>query len=151
MAGDAESLSTVDLAPFMREEGCVVGEEPTAEQVAVAAEINAVCAGSGFLYLKNFGVSEAIVAEAFDQCKRLFALGDDAKVRIKPYAPETNTGFSKFASEALNTRRPPDLKEAFNVRCREHFENDYAGMPEGWGRDYYAFSRRRRRPVSMII
>ena len=132
-ADEKQSLSSVDFAPFMVDAGVIVGEAPTAEQLAVAAEINAVCAGNGFLYLKNFGVSEDIVRDAFDKSKRLFALTDDAKAGLKPYAPSTNTGFSKFATEALNTQRPPDLKEAFNVRCKEHFTNDYTGMPEGQG------------------
>ena len=130
-ADERESLPCVDFGPFMRDEGCVVGDEPTAEQLAVAAQINATCEGNGFLYLRNFGVTEDVVEDAFDKSKQLFAMSDETKAGLKPYAPSTNTGFSKLATEALNTQRPPDLKEAFNVKNKEHFTNDYTGMPEG--------------------
>ena len=130
---DQKTLASVDFAPFMLDEGCVVGDAPTPTQLACAAEINTVCLENGFLYLKNFGVTDQDVEEAFAKSKQLFALSDDAKAAVKPYSPATNTGLSKMATEALNTARPPDLKEAFNVRSSDHFDNDYAGTPEGQG------------------
>lgn len=131
MTADEKALPSVDFSPFLLDEGCVVGDDPTAEQLATAAEINAVCLEKGFFYLKNFGVDEIDVDDAFSKSKQLFGMSDVAKAAVRPFAPSTNTGFSMFATEALNTERPPDLKEAFNVRSRDHFTNDYAGTPEG--------------------
>jgi isopenicillin N synthase-like dioxygenase len=102
-----------------------------------------VCSNNGFLYLKNFGLQDSDVDEAFAKSKQLFEMSDEAKAAVKPYSPATNTGFSKYATEALNTERPPDLKEAFNVRSRDHFANDYGGTPEGQGRGHICILKHR--------
>ena len=131
--GDSPQLSTVDFSPFLLNQGCVVGDEPTAAQLHTASQINAACMTDGFLYLTDFGVTDADVDEAFAQVKRLFVLSDDVKDgALKPYAPSTITGFSKFASEVANSKRPSDLKEAFNTRSREVHANDYNGTPDGF-------------------
>jgi isopenicillin N synthase-like dioxygenase len=134
MNGGNSELPTVSLASFIGEcGGCVVGDEPTPEQRLTAGQIDAVFRRHGFLYLTDFGVSEEDVRVVFNNMKRLFALNDEEKAKLSKFDPRTNTGFSKFAAEALNTLRPPDLKESFNIRSRKHYTNDYTGTPEGFG------------------
>ena len=87
-----------------------MGDEPTPEQRLTAGQIDAVFRRHGFLYLTDFGVSEEDVRVVFNNMKRLFALNDEEKAKLSKFDPRTNTGFSKFATEALNTLRPPDLK-----------------------------------------
>jgi len=71
-------------------------------------------------YLDNFGVSAADVTDAFMRSKQLFALSDEEKAALAPYTV-TNTGFSQLATQRLNTRRPPDLKEAEGeCQCSPH-------------------------------
>ena len=134
MTVGSADLPTVSLAPFVGDcGGCVAGKDPTPEQRHTARQIDDVFREHGFLYLTDLGVGEDDVRTVFDHMKRLFALSDGEKDRLSAYNPRTNTGFSKFATEALNSRRAPDLKESFNIRSRRHYANDYGGTPEGFG------------------
>ena len=70
------------------------------------------------------------LAAAFAASTELFALPDEHKLsQLSRIAPQTNTGYSPFAFENLNRSRPPDLKEAFNVR---RAGNNYTGVPDGF-------------------
>ena len=126
----AAVISTIDLTPFLSDTGCVVGEPPTEEQCAVAAAIDAACRDHGFVHVVNFGVSRELEAAAFAAASTLFALPDETKSgTLSRITPKTNMGYSPFAFEALNRNRPPDLKEAYNVRSPSVHSNDFAGCP----------------------
>ena len=82
----------------------------------------------GFVHVINFGVSPATEAAAFAASSALFAQPETHKLeKLARITPQTNTGFSPFAFEALNRARPPDLKEAFNVRDPTIHSNDWSG------------------------
>lgn len=134
MTAGCADLPTVSLAPFIGDcGGCVAGNDPTPGQRLAAGSIDRAFREHGFLYLTDLGVDEEDVRGVFDMMKRLFALSDGEKARLSEYDPKTNIGFSKFATEALNTHRRPDLKESFNIRSRRHYANDYTGTPDGFG------------------
>ena len=115
--------------PFMRDEGVTVGAAPTAAQAAVAAQIDAAF-GDGFVHLVNFGLTPELEAAAFAASTELFALPEEHKLsELSRIAPQTNTGYSPFAFENLNRSRPPDLKEAFNVRAGSGHVTSFAGCP----------------------
>ena len=44
-------LTRVDFAPFQVDEGVMIGEEPTAGQLAVARQIDELNRAHGFMYL----------------------------------------------------------------------------------------------------
>ena len=44
-------LTRVDFAPFQVDEGVMIGEEPTAGQLAVARQIDELNRGTGFMYV----------------------------------------------------------------------------------------------------
>ena len=137
------SLPTVDFSAFMSDEGVVVGDEPTAAQLSCAARINEVCRDdTGFLYMTNFGITDEDVADAFSKSAALFALGDDEKAKLNPYDPVTNLGFSAFASEALNARRPADLREGFKYKNNDVFDNVMRGTPAGFAETCEGFYRK---------
>jgi len=119
------ALPVVDLSAFMADEGCMVGEAPTEEQLAVAAQIDAIMQEHGFMYLENFGVVDEEVASAFDAGKRLFDAG-----ALAPYTTEKNIGFTSFGKQNINHRRPKDLCETFTIKSPHMFDNDYRGSPE---------------------
>ena len=137
----APSLPTVDFSAFMSDEG-VVGDEPTAAQLSCAAHINDTCTDNGFLYLTNFGISDEDVADAFAKSAALFALSGDEKTKLNPYDPVTNLGFSAFASEALNARRPADLREGFKYKNKDVFDNGMDGTPPGFADTCEGFYRK---------
>ena len=43
-------VATVDLSPFMADEGVVVGAAPTASQLAGAKAIDLACRDTGFMF-----------------------------------------------------------------------------------------------------
>ena len=74
-----------------------------------------------------------MVEEAFGAAQTLFALPLEHKLgEFKPITPETNTGYAPYGKETLNRTRPPDLKEAYNVRRPELGLNDFKGTPPGF-------------------
>ena len=121
---------TVDLSPFMRDEGVVIGEPPTTAQLAAAATIDRGCRVHGFMHVTNFGLSDDLQRRAFAASRELFALPEEVKHQtLSRISPKTNMGYAPFAYEQLNRARAADLKEAFNVRCPRVHNNDFTGAP----------------------
>lgn len=128
----AAEVPTVDFGPFMRDEGVVIGEEPTQAQLEVARKIDESCRGSAFLHLTNFGVSPDLQGAAFRESAALFAM-EDKEEKLTRIHPSTNTGYSPFLSENINrARKDPERKEAFNVRFPPHHRNNLSGCPPGF-------------------
>lgn len=129
----ASTIPTVDLSSFSVDEGVMAGDEPTPSQAEAAAQINDACRRHGFVHVLNFGLSPATEASAFAAAAALFAQPEQHKLdMLARITPKTNTGYSPFAFECLNRARPPDLKEAFNVRDPDVHNNDFAGCPDGF-------------------
>ena len=121
---------TVDLAPFMVDEGVVIGEPPTEAQLEAAQTIDSGCREHGFLHAINFGLTPELEKEAFACARTLFALPESDKAKLSPIDPANgNQGFSTYFSERHNLARPPDLKEAFNTRPPK-FTNRFDGCPD---------------------
>lgn len=130
MTGRAE-ITTVNMGPFMRDEGVVLGDAPTKAQQVTAAAIDAACRDHGFVQVINFGLTPALSLKAFDVASELFALPEaHKKSRLKRITPETNTGYAPRGHERLNRSRPADLKEAYNVGWPRLERNDFGGTPE---------------------
>mmetsp|Transcript_1202 Transcript_1202/g.2769 ORF Transcript_1202/g.2769 Transcript_1202/m.2769 type:complete len:356 (-) Transcript_1202:238-1305(-) len=126
-------IVTVDLGPFMVDEGVVVGAAPTAAQQAVAAAIDEACRDHGFVQVTNFGVTAELRRRTFAAAEKLFAQPEAHKNECyRALRPETNTGYSGFGKEQLNRGRPADLKEAYNIRRPELAKNDFSGVPVGF-------------------
>ncbi len=82
---------------------------------AVAAQIGAACRGVGFFYIIGHGVPPAMLADIFEQGRRLFAAPDPVRAAVH-LGPETgNRGYVPLGGEALDPSKPADLKQAFNV------------------------------------
>lgn len=128
-------VPTVDFSPFLRDEGIVVGDPPTAEQLEVARQIDDSCRGSAFLHIVNFGLTRELRDAAFLESKHLFDLKQDHKEsQLRRIHPTTNTGYSPLFSENINRsqRSHPEAKEAFNVRWEQQEgdgTNDFTGCP----------------------
>ena len=114
-------IPSVDLGPLFQEKGVVIGEEPTDDQREVASVINRICRKHGFVHVTNFGMSMQFGQRLFAASEELFHPARTGQ--YEPWSPATNTGFSSYRNESLNRNRPPDLKEAFNVRFPPKWEN----------------------------
>jgi isopenicillin N synthase-like dioxygenase len=129
------SIPVIDMAPYFVDEGVVVGKPPTDAQKATAATINECCTNHGFAHITNFGLTAEVEAAAFAASEELFGLPDSTKSNdLTRISPETNTGYSPYAFEMLNRSRPPDLKEAFNVRSPEIHPTDgyFSACPDAF-------------------
>ena len=114
-------IPSVDLGPFFEEKGVVIGKDPTDEQREVASTINQVCRKHGFVHVTNFGMSSEMGERLFAATGELF---DPTKTQdYAAWSPATNTGYSAYRNESLNRNRPPDLKEAFNIRFPPAWDN----------------------------
>ena len=65
--------------------------------------------------------------------KEFFDMPIETKVDVcRPLKPIDNMGYSPYKTESTNPSRPPELKEAFNVRFSPAHKNDYRGCPGGY-------------------
>ena len=128
-------IPTIDFSPYLRNEGVIIGEDPTPNQLHVSKQIDIACRNHGFIYLINFGLSEDLRKKCFQSSKELFHQSPQHKLNeMNRITPQTNIGYSPYQSEQLNPLRKatPELKEAFNVRFPPTWNNDYRGCPKSF-------------------
>lgn len=129
MTGRAK-IVTIDLGPFLRDEGVVIGAPPTDCQLSTAAKIDSSCKAHGFVQVTNFGLTPELRDTVFQAACELFSLPESHKLdKLKRITPETNTGYAPYGHESLNRSRPADLKEAYNFSRPELQLNDFVGTP----------------------
>jgi isopenicillin N synthase-like dioxygenase len=100
-------LPIVDLASLGDDDGALLAQ--------IAADVGAACRDVGFFYVVNHGVELRLIAEAFAQSRRFFALPLADKRRLAIEKIGANRGYSGLLHEALDPARGADMKEAFNV------------------------------------
>ncbi len=101
------ALPIIDLSS-LREDDC-------ASLTTIGAEVGAACRDVGFFYVVNHAVDEGLIARAFDQSRRFFALPLAQRQAMAIETIGGNRGYSGMLHEALDPGRGPDMKEAFNV------------------------------------
>ncbi len=99
------TIPIIDMKPYL--EGSETGRKQVAQQIYAAAH------EVGFLYLKNFGMSEDMLESAFAIAHSLFT--SDEKLKV-PFNVDYNHGYGKMQGEALDPSKPADLKETFTCR-----------------------------------
>ncbi|MTH96284.1 isopenicillin N synthase family oxygenase [Roseibium sp. RKSG952] len=100
-------LPVIDLTPLQG------GTDAGLKQVA--AEIGEAARSIGFFYIKNHGISPALVDDVFAAARQLFASADDVKMALTRDFLKTNRGYVPMKAETLDPKARPDLKEAFNL------------------------------------
>jgi isopenicillin N synthase-like dioxygenase len=90
-------------------------EGDRASLTRIAAEAGAACRDVGFFYAVNHAVDSGLIAAAFDQSRRFFALPLAERQALAIETIGGNRGYSGMLHEALDPGRGPDMKEAFNV------------------------------------
>lgn len=109
----AITVPTVDIGPFFS--APFPGEDafPSAVQTATAAQVDAVFRGDGFLFVRNFGLTEEQVHRMYSLSATLFKQPAHVKeTQLAPLQRCTNTGYVGHGVERLNRARPnADMKE----------------------------------------
>src|SRR6202161_1239122 len=90
-------------------------EGDRASLAGIGAEVGAACRDVGFFYVVNHGVDRALIERAFAQSHRFFDLPLAERQALAIETIGGNRGYSGMLHEALDPRRGPDMKEAFNV------------------------------------
>lgn len=127
----ASHLPVIDLAPSFS------GNEAARKQVA--AEIGAACRDTGFFYVANHGVDQALVDGAFAQSNRFFDQPDDWKSTLCKQG--YSNGYEPWEAQRLDKDSPGDLKESFNFTAdgvpgtpgykANMWPDDFPGFREG--------------------
>jgi isopenicillin N synthase-like dioxygenase len=90
-------------------------EDDPASLARIAAEAGGACRDVGFFYVVNHTVDANLIAGAFAQSRRFFALPLAEKQALAIETVGGNRGYSGMLHEALDPGRGPDMKEAFNI------------------------------------
>ena len=69
---------------------------------------------SGYCYLKNHGVSEKLINDFLQISRKFFDQPEEIKSQT-PLRKDFWTGWAGYGDEALNPKRPTDLKELFHL------------------------------------
>ena len=88
----------------------------------VAHQIGEICENIGFLYIKNHGVSQALIAEAYALTKEFFALPYEEKNKLNIInSGPTLRGYIPMYAENVDPNYTQDFKECFDfgLHCEE--------------------------------
>lgn len=99
-------IPVVDFAPFSGN---------AADRQRVADQIFQACHRVGFLYLKNHGIPQLQIDQAFARSRQFFDLPLTEKQAVAWSSELSNRGYVGLERERLDESQPGDLKEAFNL------------------------------------
>ncbi len=102
-----DEVPMVDFAPLL-------SGDPDG-QAQVVAEVDHALREIGFMYVRNVGFPAALRDDTFAAMRRFFAHDDEYKQALAWLTPESNRGYVGPGVQALDPRRPGDLKEAFDT------------------------------------
>ncbi len=88
-------LPVIDLAPLLT--GGIAGRK------AVADRIRAACIDNGFFYVTGHGVPTTLTDRVFDECRKLFGLGEDTKHAMSATSP-SGRGYGRVSGGSANAK-----------------------------------------------
>ena len=110
-AEDAPAIPSIDLHAFLA--------GSAEEQKTIATQVDNICKSIGFLIIKNHGVPNDVIDEAWSTARSFFDLPLEEKLKSKSANPNCPRGYFPMAAEALakslGVDTPPDLKESFGI------------------------------------
>ncbi len=111
----------------------VFAPDPTRREAA-AWDIHKACRETGFFYVVNHGVPDALVQAQMDASRAFFALSAEAKMALHIDRSPHRRGYEPLALQTLDHGAPPDLKESamFGREADDHLDVDPATAPNLW-------------------
>lgn len=101
----ATSIPVIDLAASF-------SDDPNARK-AVAWEVHKAARDTGFFYVANHGVPDALVADQLECARRFFALPQADKEAIAVSRSACMRGYEAMSLQTLDDGSKPDFKEGF--------------------------------------
>ena len=89
--------------------------ERLSRRLETAAALRAAFESIGFLYLRNHGVPVSVLDAVLAQSRAFFGLSQEGKLAVRPPTKGSTRGYGAVASQALDEKRPGDLKEIFQA------------------------------------
>ncbi|OJD29863.1 clavaminate synthase-like protein [Diplodia corticola] len=121
---ESANFPVISFAPFLDPNA------PESEQLAVAQKLYDAFHTYGWVYLKDFGISDEEVARMFALSKSYFDQPIEAKLANALSDPAVNQGYTADGAEVVSNRKP-DHKECYEYR---RFKNpqlpDPAALPD---------------------
>jgi isopenicillin N synthase-like dioxygenase len=124
-AADTSTIPVVDFAGF--------GADDPARSAATSTAIRRAFEDVGFLYLRNHGVADSVLAAAFAASRTFFALPLATKEHLRWDTPERSVGYIGLKGQVHDADQPYDLMEAYNAG----YERDVPANP--WPAEQPAF------------
>jgi isopenicillin N synthase-like dioxygenase len=128
----AEDIPVIDLAGSF--------SDASEAHRQIAWEIHKACRETGFFYVANHRVSDALIARQFDWARRFFDLPLERKMAIHMTKSPTMVGYEPLGVQVTDSQdekakaSPPDLKEAFFIGTEIGPDHPYAGKAiRGYG------------------
>jgi isopenicillin N synthase-like dioxygenase len=138
----AASLPVIDVSGL--------SSKKLGDRQVVGAQLRAACLDKGFFYIKNHGVSEALVDDVFAEAAAFFSLPAARKAEVDKAKSKANRGYEPLQGQTLEAGAPPDLKEGYYIGP-EHGADDprvLAGI-FNHGANQWPAERPNFRPVMM--
>ncbi|HKT86368.1 MAG TPA: 2-oxoglutarate and iron-dependent oxygenase domain-containing protein [Novosphingobium sp.] len=101
----AETIPVIDLEPSFGSD--------LAQRKAVAWEIHKTARDTGFFYIKNHGVPQAMMDGQLNLARSYFALPMEEKMKLDARQFPCTRGYEVMGLQTLDDGSPPDLKEGF--------------------------------------
>ncbi|MFT7221883.1 MAG: isopenicillin N synthase-like dioxygenase [Candidatus Azotimanducaceae bacterium] len=121
-------IPTIDFAIFNE-------SDPEAMRL-LASSVSDALTGSGFMKIRNLGVSQASINKAFELSRRFFEQSEAQKAGSAYTSAEENFGYQSLGVEHLDPSQPADLKQTFTMRdLLKHDPKDGRWPSEGF-RDF---------------
>jgi len=85
------------------------------ERRGVADQLHLACRHTGFFYAAGHQVDPGLIAAMFNASRAFFALPAETKKTLDLKQSPTSFGYGELQSEKLQSDRPPDVNESFNI------------------------------------
>jgi isopenicillin N synthase-like dioxygenase len=89
--------------------------EPECDPYDTARAIGRACRETGFFYAVGHGIAPELVRRVFALSRQYFSQSPALKQKAAFSGASGNRGWIKLGDEALDPRKPSDMKEAFNI------------------------------------
>ncbi|KAL4782611.1 2OG-Fe(II) oxygenase superfamily protein [Aspergillus varians] len=102
-----DEIPVIDLSP-------INGDLEARKQVA--SKIRAAAENTGFFYIKNHGIPEALIQSALHQAQAFFNQTFEEKEKVSHSRSKHNDGYHGVGTTQINNKESRDQKETFSVR-----------------------------------
>ncbi|WP_180074472.1 MULTISPECIES: isopenicillin N synthase family oxygenase [unclassified Acinetobacter] len=109
------SIPVIDLAQALTPSSANITD--------VVEKLRGAATSSGFFYVKNHGISSALIQRQFELAAKIFALPLGTKLKYDQSLNDSHLGFEQLAAQKSDYSAKPDIKEGFY--CAKNYPTDH--------------------------